>query len=298
MNPTLEYIYNHPKETKRIIGITYEQLIKLIENAQRIESEKKAALAQTEKRLITAGGGRKKNLTKAEEIILTWFYLHQIPSFQTLGINFGISESSANNIFHYWIDILRELLPASLLEQVKKKDNEWEWVKEILTELELIVDSTEQSRERPNEYKKQEKYYSGNKKNQTFKNQIITTPRGKEIVDVIVGEKGPVSDVNIFRKQQDKFDKKQKFQGDKADEGVERTTTPKKKPRKKEMPPEIKEENQEKAKKRIFVEHLIRLIKIFGVPRERLRLKDNNYEKVILTICGLVRLRIGSFILI
>ncbi|WP_370497323.1 helix-turn-helix domain-containing protein [Trichodesmium erythraeum] len=44
-----------------------------------------------------------------------------MPSFQTLGINFGISESSANNIFHYWIDIFRELLPASLLEQVKKK---------------------------------------------------------------------------------------------------------------------------------------------------------------------------------
>ena len=38
MNPTLEYIYNHPKETKRIIGITYKQLIKLIENAPRIES--------------------------------------------------------------------------------------------------------------------------------------------------------------------------------------------------------------------------------------------------------------------
>ncbi|MGD1703129.1 transposase family protein [Dapis sp. BLCC M229] len=62
-----------------------------------------------------------------------------------------------------------------------------EWVKEVLTELELIVDSTEQSRERPSEYKKQEKYYSGKKKNHTFKNQIITTPKGKEIVDVIVG---------------------------------------------------------------------------------------------------------------
>ena len=91
-----------------------------------------------------------------------------------------------------------------------------EWVKEILTELELIVDSTEQSRERPSEYKDQEKYYSGKKKNHTFKNQIITTPKGTEIVDVIVGEKGPVSDVKILRKQQDKFDKKQKFQGDKA----------------------------------------------------------------------------------
>ncbi|MCL2936449.1 MAG: DDE transposase family protein, partial [Trichodesmium sp. MAG_R02] len=26
MNKTLEYIHNYPKETKRIIGITYEQL--------------------------------------------------------------------------------------------------------------------------------------------------------------------------------------------------------------------------------------------------------------------------------
>ena len=61
---------------------------------------------------------------------------------------------------------------------------------------------------------------------------------------------------------------------------------------------EIQEENQEKARKRIFVEHVIRLIKIFGIARERFRLKDNNYQKVILTICGLVRLRIGSFILV
>ncbi|NEP79803.1 MAG: transposase family protein, partial [Okeania sp. SIO3B3] len=47
------------------------------------------------------------------------------------------------------------------------------------------------------------------------------------------------------------------------------------------------------AKKRIFVDHVIRLIKIFGIARERFRLKDNNYEKVILTICGIVQLRIG-----
>ncbi|MBS9770227.1 MAG: hypothetical protein J7F05_06940 [Trichodesmium erythraeum GBRTRLIN201] len=44
------------------------------------------------------------------------------------------------------------------------------------------------------------------------------------------------------------------------------------------MPLEIKEENQEKARKRIFVEHIIRLIKIFRIARERFRLKDNNYQ--------------------
>ncbi|WP_370497163.1 hypothetical protein [Trichodesmium erythraeum] len=38
-----------------------------------------------------------------------------------------MSESSANNIFTYWIDILRELLPAILLEKVKKKKMNWNW---------------------------------------------------------------------------------------------------------------------------------------------------------------------------
>ena len=59
------------------------------------------------------------------------------------------------------------------------------------------------------------------------------------------------------------------------------------------MPLEIKEENQEKARKRIFVEHVIRLIKIFIISQERFRLKYNNYQKVILKIYGLVRLIIA-----
>jgi len=42
-------------------------------------------------------------------------------------------------------------LPSSLLEQVKKKASDYEIVREILTEYELIVDSAEQPRERPGE---------------------------------------------------------------------------------------------------------------------------------------------------
>ena len=161
-------------------------------------------------------------------------------------------------------------------------------------ELELIVDSSEQSRERPKESEKPEKYYSGKKKNNTFKNQIITTPKGTEIVDVIIGERGPLSDINLLNKQREKFKDNQYFQGDKADQGAERTSTP----RKKEMPEEIKEKNQQKAQKRIFVEHVIRLLKIFGIARERFRLKEKSYEKVVMVVCGLVKLRIGALILV
>jgi len=34
----------------------------------------------------------------------------------------AVSESAAHNIFRYWLVILGELLPASLLEQVKKRE--------------------------------------------------------------------------------------------------------------------------------------------------------------------------------
>ena len=43
------------------------------------------------------------------------------------------------------------------------------------------------------------------KKNHTLKNQIITTEKGIEIVDVIVGKRAPESDINLLIKQQKKF---------------------------------------------------------------------------------------------
>jgi len=42
-------------------------------------------------------------------------------TFQLLGIQFGVSESTANDTFNYWLVNLQELLPSSLLEQVKKR---------------------------------------------------------------------------------------------------------------------------------------------------------------------------------
>ena len=72
---------------------------------------------------------------------------------------------------------------------------------------------------------------------------------------------------------------------------------PIKKPRNKELTTEHKKSNKEFSSKRIFVEHRIRSVKIFRVVQDRFRLNPKKYEQVILTICGLVRLRIGALIL-
>ena len=76
--------------------------------------------------------------------------------------------------------------------------------------------------------------------------------------------------------------------------GEPQIRTPHKKPKKQELTAEQKQENREFSSNRIFVEHLIRLVKVFQVAGERFRLHIRQYEAVILTICGLVRLRIGA----
>ncbi|MCC5651883.1 transposase family protein [Nostoc sp. XA013] len=87
------------------------------------------------------------------------------------------------------------------------------------------------------------------------------------------------------------------FEGDKAYQGSGNIKAPHKKPRNKELTVQQKAENKEFSSKRIFIEHVIRLLKIFRIAQQRFPLNSRTYEQVILTICGLVRLRIGALVL-
>ena len=74
-------------------------------------------------------------------------------------------------------------------------------MREWLTQFQLIVDSLEQARERPGDNEEQRSYFSGKKQQHTFKSQMITLPKGRDIVDVSAGAKGPTRDINLFRQR-------------------------------------------------------------------------------------------------
>ncbi len=80
--------------------------------------------------------------------------------------------------------------------------------------MKLTPDSSRQCFVTYRKSQKQKKYYSGKKKNYTFKNQLIVTPNGTDIVDIEVGKPGSSSDISLWREQQKKFDNKQRFKGD------------------------------------------------------------------------------------
>ena len=121
MSDILSYIQNNPQETQRLVGVKYEQLEQLIKQASALHTQKQQEIEAEKIRIINKGGGRKVKLSTEEQILLTLVYLRHLTTFQLLGIQFGVSESTANDTFNYWFPLLQEVLPSSLLEQVKKK---------------------------------------------------------------------------------------------------------------------------------------------------------------------------------
>lgn len=120
MNSVSGYLEKHPQEAQRLFGVNYDQLKQLVNQAIALHTKSKSETELRKVRIIKKGGGRKTKLSLEEQILLTLIYLRQLTTFQLLGIQFGISETTANDTFNYWFPLLGEILPPSLLEQVKK----------------------------------------------------------------------------------------------------------------------------------------------------------------------------------
>ena len=100
MSSVLDHIEATPQETQRLIGLGYSELQILLQNAEKLHHEKQALLESKKTRIISGGGGRKPKLSLKEQIILTLVYLRHMTTFQLLGIQFGVSESTANDTFN------------------------------------------------------------------------------------------------------------------------------------------------------------------------------------------------------
>ena len=157
MENPLEYIRQHPQLAKQLIGLNLPELESLIKQAIARDEQRKKEAEKRKIRVNKKGAGRSKKLSAELEIYLTLFYLRHMPIFEVLAMMFEVGRTTANDIFHYWLPILRDLLPCSLLEEWQNAIQNDEFVQQLLTNYELLVDSAEQPRERPLELSRAKK---------------------------------------------------------------------------------------------------------------------------------------------
>jgi hypothetical protein len=295
-NRILHLLEERPGQGKRMIGLGAPALWELWQRIAELEQAAQQERAHRPGRKRQAGGGRQKDAVVLCRLLVTLLYLRQHWTMQGIGACIGCAESTVWNYIHEMLPYIRDELPASLLEQwqqectsVERAELE-EWLAE-LPEGDLLVDTWEQPIPRPQDNDEQEEYYSGKQKQHTRKTQVISLPKGTDIVDVVIGEKGPRNDGKLLEQTQAELPEGLAFLGDKAYVGQRNTTTPYKKPPGGTLTPAQKDFNKQVSQARVYVEHVIRVIKIFRIAKEEFRMRARMYEQVIGCVCGLVRLR-------
>jgi hypothetical protein len=296
-NRILHLLEDHPQRGKRMLGLGAVAVWEMWQRIAELVREAKQQRAHRLGRKRQAGGGRKKDAVVLCRLLVALLYWRQHWTMQSLAECIGCAESTVWNYIHEMLPYIRDTLPASLLEQwqqecdsVNRAELE-RWLAE-LPEGELLVDTWEQPIPRPQDPEVQEAYYSGKQAEHTRKNQVISLPKGVDIVDVAIGERGPRNDGKLFEQTQAELPEDLCFLGDKAYIGKRNITIPYKKPPGGQLTQSQKEFNKQVSQKRVYVEHVIRVIKIFRIAKEEFRMRSRMYEQVIGCICGLVRLRV------
>ena len=145
MSDKYKLLQDNPKYCTRLFGIKFEFFEAILEKVQQKENE---YLLENP----LSNRGLEGEFSLPNQLLLTFEYLRQYPTFLSLGFSYGISESYANKIFHKIRPILADVVGLKNPDKLKYKD--------IKT---VIVDVTVQPIERPQ--KSQELYYNGSKKN-------------------------------------------------------------------------------------------------------------------------------------
>ena len=160
-----------------------------------------------------------------------------------------------------------------------------------------IIDGTERRRQRPKDAKKQALHYSGKKKIHSDKNLIIATAKKKRVSFLSQTYPGKTHDKKVADTEKISYPKQITLYKDTGFQGYEpkvrKSVQPKKKPHKKELTDQEKENNRKISKVRVKVEHAISGIKRSRSVKDVLRnTKDGFSDLVMVIACSLHNLRV------
>lgn len=290
------------RQFRALTGVTEPQLETIAKEFEKIEEEKKqeqGELSGDRKRKPGAGRPRILN-TAIEKVVFVLYYLKNYPTYDVLGILFGMTKSPAfSNIQKYYPLVMEalgrlEILPKRTFSSVEEFREFFAQVEEIL------VDVTERQVARPKDADQQKAHYSGKKKKHTVKNTILVTSM-QQVLYVGQTFSGHNHDYKMFKEE---FTPKQAwleeiqvladsgYQGITKDYEGEHIQIPIKKPRKSKknpnptLTPEQSDYNKRLSRRRIFVENAISGMKRFNILVNRFRNRKKNFVDDVIVLCA------------
>lgn len=253
------------------------------------------------------GGGRWPQLPPREQVLLTVIWLRLYPTQEVLGFLFGVSDTNVLRTLRRILPLLEATGRDTLRPPTSRSRQRGRSLDEILKdvpELAVIIDSFEQAVQRPKNAKDskdaKDSYYSGKKKQHTFKSQVAVNRHNGTLADVSPSVPGPTSDMALLRQSAllDKLEPDVGAWGDLAYLGLNKEhpqglgATPRRKPRGKTRPPHDQQFNRAFASHRVQVEHTIRRLRSYQSLRQTDRHHRQNHTQRVVAVAGLVNRQI------
>ena len=266
-----------PKKFKRLFGVnieTFNFLVKIVKESEKIDKkDKKDEKAQPK--------GRPPKLTSENQVLVTLQYWREYRTYFHIAQDWDICESTVCRIVHK----VEKILISSRHFSLPGKKELYRAKSPIKA---ILIDVTETPIERPS--RKQKVYYSGKKKQHTFKAQLVVNQQNQEIICYVNGQ-GRDHDFKIFKQSKLPLSEKIKCLVDKGYQGIKKihplSEVPKKNTKKRKLTPEEKRKNRELSRERIVVEHINRRLKIFKILSYRYRNRRKRFGLRFNLIAGL-----------
>ena len=227
--------------------------------------------------------GRNFKMSLEDIVLMALIYYRTYTSMVWIGFLFNINESNVSRLIKRVEPLLAKIMTIDKAKSMSQEELQ-----------RCLIDATEQKIQRPST-EDQKPFYSGKKKQHTFKTEIQVIPEGK-IVHVSKSVPGSMHDFALH-KLQPEHPEDERVYVDSGYQGLQSvhaaTELPFKATKTKPLDEESKLYNTALSRIRVTVEHIFGDIKIFGIMKDVYRNPRRTYNQKFTIITGLVNLKNG-----
>lgn len=302
MRLTYAHLRHHPRAFRHMTGLTVAEFDELVRDLLPVFTAREHERLSHPSRQRAIGGGTPFALKPREQFLLTVIWLRQYPMHEVLGLLFGVTYPTVGRVIARVLPLLEAVGRDTmrLPDPGKKHRRTLDTLLAETPELAVVIDTFEQSVQRPKHRREADTYYSGKKKQHTHKTQVAVDAVTGHVVDVSATVRGPTADLTLLKQSGllARLPGGVGSLGDLAYVGMAALhphglgATPRRKPRGKPQPAENTAYNQAFARRRIVVEHTIGRLRCYQALTQRDRHHRRHTGRVC-AVAGLVNRCLG-----
>jgi len=195
-----EHLNQHPKIFPKVTGLTVNEFDGLVNDLLPRYVAAEAQRLQRPDRQRDIGAGRKFELDARDQLLLVVVWLRIYPTGDVLGYVFGVSAPTVSRIQSRVLPLLEQAGRDTmrLPDPGRKRRRQWSELLHMIPELSVVVDTFEQTVQRPPGREESDTHYSGKKKTHTLKSQVAVDADTGYICAGSASVRGPTADIKLL----------------------------------------------------------------------------------------------------